>query len=73
MIRTIPWLLLALLACGASTGPTAVDATAYAAEQQACVDDAKDRAGADACRKASRDRFCARFPGDANCTKGTTP
>lgn len=47
--------------------PTTVDTSLYAGEQLDCVDRADSAPEADACRAASRARFCVRFPQEPNC------
>jgi hypothetical protein len=58
----------ALWACYKATGmPTTVDTSLYGGEQLDCVDRADSAPEADACRAASRARFCVRFPQEPNC------
>lgn len=55
------------------SGPSAADITAYGEEQLSCVEEADARPAAQACRRAARYAFCARFPSMPNCTDGGAP
>jgi hypothetical protein len=60
--------VMALISCTPTPGvPTTVDTSLYSGEQLDCVDRADSAPQADACRAASRARFCVRFPQEPNC------
>jgi hypothetical protein len=68
-MKLLPLAIL-LAACTPGAQPDAVDVTAYTAEQMQCVEQADARPAADACRAASHDALCRRFPSLSTCQDG---